>query len=183
MKLKLVTPPSTLAVSLSSAKKFFRVLGDDENEDIERVIKMATEQVEIITNRQIVQATYALYLDGFSGSVRIPRPPLVSVDSVKYVNTDGDLVPFTDFFVDAVVEPAVVLFRSYPTDISTNPNSLVITYTCGYTTTPPSIESYILNTALTRFENREGEVVGTIANLEIGKHLIRLLDSFRVIPV
>ncbi|UFH59832.1 head-tail connector protein [Sulfurovum mangrovi] len=183
MKLKMITPPASMPVTLQEAKDFFRVIGTDEDDEITRVIKMATEQAEIITNRQLNIATYEGYLDAFPVSVKIPKPPLVSVQKVEYIDVNGSAQAFTDYLVDELVEPAVIQFNSTPTDVRDEINSVIVTFQCGYTEVPASIQSYVLNAALTRFENREGEVVGTITDSKFAANARKLLDSYRVIPV
>lgn len=183
MKLKLITAPTAMPVTLEEAKAFFRVIGTDEDAEITRVVKMASEQAEIITNRQLNTATYEGYLDSFPLSAVIPRPPLVSVTKVEYIDVNGAKQAFTDYTVDALVEPAVIRFNSVPTDVQDDINSVIVTFQCGYTAVPASIQSYVLNTALTRFENREGEVTGATPDSSFAANVKRLLDSYRVIPV
>jgi uncharacterized phiE125 gp8 family phage protein len=183
MKLKMITAPTAMPVTLDEAKAFFRVVGTAQDAEITRVINMATEQAENITNRQLNTATYEGYLDAFPALVKIPKPPLVSVTKVEYIDVDGVTQSFTDFVVDDKVEPAVLRFDSVPTDVKDEINSVIVTFQCGYATVPASIQSYVLNTALTRFENREGEVVGTITDSSFGANVKKLLDSYRVIPV
>lgn len=183
MKLKMITAPTSTPVTLDEAKAFFRVIGTGEDAEITRVIKMATEQAENITNRQLNTATYEGYLDAFPVSVKIPKPPLVSVQKVEYIDVNGSTQAFTDYLVDDLVEPAVIKFNSTPTDVRDEINSVIVTFQCGYTTVPASIQSYVLNAALTRFENREGEVTGTITDSSFADNVKKLLDSYRVRPV
>lgn len=184
MKLKMITAPTTMPVTTEEAKGFFRIIGSDEDAEIIRAVKMATEQAENITNRQLCAATYEGYLDSFVSSVKIPKPPLVSVLGVEYIDTDGIIQIWTDYYIDTIAEPAVLYFDSFPSDVKTDGvNNVIITFVCGYDEVPASIQSYILNNALTRFENRENEVIASSVDSSISENVKRLLDSYRVIPV
>ena len=56
-------------------------------EDI--LIPTVRERAEIATNRAIRQVTVDLSLDAFTGWVELPLPPLVSIESISYVDTAG----------------------------------------------------------------------------------------------
>jgi len=183
MKLKLIAAPASLPVTIDEAKAFYRVIGTDEDDVITRSITAATEKAEQITNRQLVEATYEGYLDAFQSVVVLPKPPFVSVTKVEYIDVDGVTQVWTDFYMDDVIEPAVLYFDSFPSAVKTDGvNNVIITFVCGYETVPSLIESFILNYGLTRFENREGEVIGTIVNSDIADNVKHLLDSYRIIP-
>jgi uncharacterized phiE125 gp8 family phage protein len=184
MKTKLIAAPATFPVTLEETKKFYRVIGTDQDTVITRTIGSATAKAEQITNRQFVIATYEGYLDCFKDAVKVPKPPLVSVDKVEYIDVDGVTQLWTDYTVDDVVEPAVIYFDSFPSDVKTEGvNNVIVTFQCGYTEVPEPVQDFILNYGLTRFENREGEVIGTIVNDEIASNVKHLLDDYRIIPV
>lgn len=184
MKTKLITPPTSLPVTPEEAKSFYRVIGAGDDVDISRSLEAATEKAEQITNRQLIAATYAGYLDSFQSIVVLPKPPFVSVTKVEYIDVNGETKVWTDFYMDDVIEPAVLYFGSFPSDVKTDGvNNVIITYDCGYTTVPALIKSFILNYGLTRFENREGEIIGVSTNSDIADNVKHLLDSYRIIPV
>src|ERR1051325_1611605 len=58
------------------------------------LISEARDLVETLLNRALLQQTWRLTLDAFpcSDVLRLPRPSLISVTSVKYLNTSGVLV-------------------------------------------------------------------------------------------
>lgn len=184
MKLKLITAPTALPVTLLEAQGFFRVIGSEYDADINRALSTATAKAEQITNRQLKTATYAGYLDAFKSSVVLPKPPLQTVVKVEYMDKDGVKQPFTDYYVDDVAVPSKLFFNSFPSDVKDGGvNNVMITFDCGYAEVPEAIKSWILTYALTLFENREQLVVGTIVSDEPSKFLKHLLDDYRVIPV
>ena len=92
MALSLVTAPTTEPVSLRLAKKQVRQdldVDDDLLRDV--IIPAARERGELATLRAWVSQTWDLVLDGFPGCgwIEIPKPPLVSVQWVKYQDMQG----------------------------------------------------------------------------------------------
>ena len=184
MKLKVIAAPTALPVTLDEAKAYYRVIGADEDAVITRTIEAATEKAEQITNRQLKTATYEGYLDVFVSSVKLPKPPFASITKIEYIATDETTKPFTDFYVDNILEPSVLYFNSFPSDVKTDGvNNVIITFICGYDATPSAIQSWILIYGLTLFENRENLVEGVSVDDTKTAYYNHLLDSYRIIPV
>lgn len=89
----LITAPTLEPVSLEDAKAQCKIEHDDQDAELELFIQAAREDVEVATGRQLVGATWEVRLDGWpcSDLIVLPRPPLISVTSVKYLDTDGTL--------------------------------------------------------------------------------------------
>jgi uncharacterized phiE125 gp8 family phage protein len=112
--LRLLTDPLVEPLTLDEAKKHCRVDHDDEDELIQADIATAREQCEAQTGRQLIEATYWMYLDYFPcWEIVIPKPPLLSIETFEYTDTNGatqTLTEGTHFKVDkygvkARVEP------------------------------------------------------------------------------
>jgi len=171
-----------LVVSLGDAKAYFRILHEEEDALIERVLRSATEQAEQITNRVLKRATFLLTIEDFS-NVTLERTPFVWGVSVSYIDNAGERVLLPSTYYNVSIDDsarATLSFVSVPDDYF---GSIEITYDAGYEKTPAQIETYILSTALTLFENREHIVVGTMVSTKVANLYKRLLDSYRVIPV
>lgn len=97
MGLVVVTPPAAEPLSLAEFKLAARVTNAVEDTLItDIVIPGARRKYELDTRRQIVTTTYDYILQDFPTSragefsrIEIPRPPLFSVTSVKYIDVDG----------------------------------------------------------------------------------------------
>ena len=129
--------------------------------------------------RALVTQIWDLVLDEFPTSeIKIPLPPLISIDSVRYDDTAGDeqTVSSLDYYVDNSSEPGwIVPVTSWPSTIDAV-NSVRIRFTAGYTpdtsVSPPdqaanipfNIKAGLLLLIGNLFENREENVAGTIAN-------------------
>src|SRR5690606_20751896 len=111
MSLTIVTPPAEEPVTLTEAKNHLRVDLTDDDSLISALIVAAREHAEAITRRAFITQTLKLSLDAFpanNGPIYVPMPPLQSVNSLKYFDTDGmeqTLTEGTDFLVDNESEP------------------------------------------------------------------------------
>lgn len=94
----LVTAATTYPLDVFTAKQHIRAIDDVEDDLVQAWIKAAVDEFEMETGRQIMPATWEYWLDAFPSErkIELPRPPLLSVTSVQYINADGDLVDFTD---------------------------------------------------------------------------------------
>lgn len=97
MGLALITPAAELAIDQLDLCLHMKVEGDGgiERDLIEDDLRAAIQEFERDTGRQLVTATYELTLDAFpsgdgdEAEIELPKPPLISVTSVKYIDTDG----------------------------------------------------------------------------------------------
>lgn len=150
----LVTAPTKEPVTLDEFKTFAKVTTDAWNDDFEGLISTASLDVEEFTGRQLVTATRKLFLDSFTDpktncgllEIELKYPPLQSVTSVRYRDTNGDwqtLLINDEYIVDTnggglTPDPISGLGRIYlPKDVEwpntyDEPNSVEIIFVCGY---------------------------------------------------
>lgn len=79
-------------VTLAEAKTHLNVQHDDDDAFIQSLISSATKNIDGgdgWLGRALVTQEWEMRLDGFLSEIRIPLPPLISIDSVKYIDTDG----------------------------------------------------------------------------------------------
>lgn len=93
--LELVSGPSSYPVTLDEARAHLNcnTVADDEMIE-DDIIPAATEfiEAEIPGGRSLMATTWDLPLAGFwSGPLQLPQPPLSSVTSLKYYDTNGTL--------------------------------------------------------------------------------------------
>lgn len=92
MALFLVTAASGDPISLQEAKTQIRRndVEDDDELISKALIPAVTDRAQHETQRQLLEATWDLKLDAFPcWEIEVPRPPLISVLSITYVDTDG----------------------------------------------------------------------------------------------
>jgi uncharacterized phiE125 gp8 family phage protein len=147
MPVKLITPAAVPAVSLTEAKAHLRVTDSDHDADITALCLSAQQHAEVFLGRCLVDTTWDLYLDSFpsdsSGAIKIPKPPLIEVQSVSYFDGSGTamVVDPSDYYVDAISEPGWVVTQggaTWPTTLDAI-NAVHIRFRAGYldTNSPP----------------------------------------------
>ena len=109
--LRLIAAPASEPVSLAEAKAHMYVTIADDDVLIGTLLSAAREHIENLMNRAFIEQTWELTMENFPGGnaiVDLPRPPLISVESVKYFDAGGNDVtmPPADYQVDAASEPA-----------------------------------------------------------------------------
>jgi len=165
MPLKMTVPPTSWPVQLEDVKEVQpAVQHDADDRQLTRLIKAATRHVENVTWRQLVTATYVLTLRGFpwglgqfagpgdhylgfgdtgsfrqighEGKIHLPRPPLVAVLSMTYVDWNGNVqtVDPSTYTVDPHREPATIepVWGSFWPPTRNVPGAVTVTYTAGY---------------------------------------------------
>lgn len=154
-------------------------------------IVAAREYAEEHCSRALIEQTWELYLDAFPDEeIVLPRPPLLSVTTVLYLDTAGvqqTLAP-ADYKVDAISEPAEIVAaygKSWPATRAER-NAVVVTYKAGYGTTaaavPQQIRQAILLLIGEMYERREEAIVGASINQNV-LSAKSLLNSYRIIQI
>jgi uncharacterized phiE125 gp8 family phage protein len=192
MPLIVITPPTSEPVTVPEAKESpaFRVTDAADDLAIGSLIKTARELGEAITKRAFLPTTYEYVLDEFPFSeIILPCPPLVSVTSIKYIDTNGaeqTLAPST-YAVDVNEEPGVVRLaygKSWP-GTRDFPNCVRVRYLAGYasaTVVPAAIKTWIMMRAGTMYDNPHAIALGsTVMNVIPRDFIDGLLDPFRVV--
>lgn len=179
--------PSVEPVTVKEAQDWLRVDYDDDVETIRALIKAARQHAEVYTERAFINQTLTYSVDCFWGSdvLHLPRPPLSSVSSITYVDTDGNTqtVSSSIYSVDTDSEPGRV-YRAYSQTWPTprqQRNAVTVTYVAGYgsskTNVPDAIRTAIKMMVADMYENREVQQAGALA---MNVTAMRLLDAYRV---
>lgn len=168
MGLVLITPPAKEPVSLEEAKLHLRVDISDDDALISGLVQAARERAEDILRRALITQTWELTLDRFpSGNeLELPLPPLQSVASIKYTNSDGNENEFSsdDYVVDTAEEPGkvVLAYGSTWPSVTLYPTGAVkVRFIAGYgeaVAVPQTFKQAILLMAGEWYENRENAV-------------------------
>lgn len=166
MGLVLTSPPAAEPVSLQQAKSQLRVSHSDDDLYISGLISVSRDLVEKITHRQILPASYTLTLEKFpdgKNRIELPRAPLLSVQRVDYVNTDGDSTTLATsvYAVDTTTEPGCIYLnanQTWPATEAWNPQAVEIQFQAGYSKSskiPRTLIQAILVSIAHLYENRE----------------------------
>ena len=184
--LTLVTAPAATAIVWTDeVESHLRLDGlTTEKARVEAiVIPAAVTWAETLTGRQLINATWRLDLDEFPDNdvpITIPRPPLSSITSIKYYDTDGVLQTWasTKYVVHAPAGPKClagsvrpVYGQSYPTTRDERADAVQITFVAGYgtasTNVPALLRAAMLLVVGEMFERREQAVVGSISDVPL----------------
>lgn len=191
MALKLVSPLAVEPISLQEAKDHLRESGTDQDALIDSLIVAARQHAEDVeTRRQFITATWDYQLDTWpdKSEIRIPRPPLQSVTSVKYYGTDGTeyTMPTTDYIVDTKSEPGRIVLaygKTWPSTTLRPVAGIVIRFVAGYGDTAASVPDAIKAALKLHighlYEQREAVNVGNVVT-ELPLAYGALLDGYRV---
>lgn len=187
MSIRLITPPTIQPVTLMEAKAQVKQEEDVDDTLLTNIIKAATLKAENITKRQFIEATFESRLDRFPVEFHLPRPPLLSVVSIKYIDTDSAEQTFEDtkYSVDTFRTIGRVVLKSgesWPS-VDDDINVVRIQWKAGYgeltTDVPEDIRSAILLTIGHLYEHRE-DVVAVSMN-ELPQGALDLLWSYRIV--
>ena len=138
MSWRVTTEPVTEPVSLTEAKLHLRVDSTADDDLITTLISVARQWCEGFQNRAYITQTITMTLDKFPKVFKIPKPPLQSVSSIKYIDTGGNQQTFAaaNYDVDVEKEPgriALAYSKSWPS-IRGDINSVEVVYIAGYAT-------------------------------------------------
>jgi len=185
-RLYLKTAPTTEPVTRAEALKHCRIETTSDNSLVDSLITASRRYVEKITKRQLITATWIYYLDEFPEEILIPRPPLISVTSIKYINTSGveTTVSASDYTVDTYSEPARIIpayGESWPTPRA-HINVVYVEYSAGYgaaASVPEELKSAIKLLMGHLYENREATTELNLTELPMAFY--SLLMPYRVL--
>lgn len=180
--MKIFTAPTHEPVTLIEAKDHLRVDHADDDALISALIVAARQWCEEYTGRQFMTSTWDWTLDEFASLFSVPRPPLQSVTSVKYLDSDGveQTLVSTAYRVDAISEPGRIALdydQSWPSTYSVL-NAVTVRFVAGYTTVPEPIRQAVLIMVGELYENREDTIALTINSVPFGVRA--LLGPYRV---
>lgn len=154
-------------VTTAEVKLYARVAHSVEDSIIASWIKSARKEAEDYQHRSYVEQTYRMVYDSFPPTCfDFPRPPLISVESVKYYDTDDNESTFdaNDYSLDLITEIGRFSLNygvSWPTVTLRPLNAVIIAFTTGYgadaDAVPDTVKNAIYLFCTYMYENREAE--------------------------
>ena len=177
--------PAVEPVTTSEVKTAARIDYDAEDTLVASWIKSGRALAETITNMAFVTQTIRLAFDGWPvAPFYLPRPPLQSVTSFKYYDTDDteyELTSGTDFYSEIYKMPGRITLeygKTWPTATLREMDSVVIVYKAGFgdaaSDVPEWVKDAIILYCTYRNENRAGEIG------EIPKAFYNILRPHRI---
>lgn len=189
MNLVRTTAPTTEPLTLQEVKDHLRLSGTAEDALLAGYLLAATDLVELQTLRSLITQTWTLTLDDWpaGGIFWLPRPPLASVTSIKYLDTDGVQQTWSssNYRVSTGNEPGRITLGYNATlpSLYGVSDQVEVIYTAGYGANGEFVPMPILQAMLLLighfYENREASVIGTIAST-MPFSVEALLNPYRV---
>jgi uncharacterized phiE125 gp8 family phage protein len=188
MALKLITAPAVEPLTLAEAKLHLRVTGSDEDALITSLIVAARRMAEQRSGRALCDQTWELALDAFpAGAIELPRPPVSSIVSIKYLDAAGadqtlaaDQYALDNYGGQHWALPAQDV--AWPGTLAAA-NAVKVRFVAGYgaaAAVPADIKAWLLLAIGTLYAQRETVVADQAVELP-GGFWQSLLDPYRVI--
>ena len=123
-------------VTVAEAKAHERITAAAEDTLVRHWIQVARLWCEDYTRRAFLTQQRRLTLDAFPGCIRVPRSPLRSVESIRYLDTDGQqqTLDTARYRIDTDSEPGRIVpawGESWPAARALIA-SVTVAYTAGY---------------------------------------------------
>jgi uncharacterized phiE125 gp8 family phage protein len=207
----LITAPTDAVLTRPVVKQHLRIDFDDDDDLIDALILAVVAQIDPAAGgwlgRALRPQTWELRLHGFPNrGIQLPFPPLISVSSLKYDDTNGveqTLVENTGFRVlgigtngKQVVAP---LYNQIWPNARCDSESVRIRFRCGYPVAiaadpnhvppieavpdalPPPIIAWMKLIIGSLYENRESVVIGTREIVaQLPDHILQMISPYRV---
>lgn len=197
MPLSIVTPPIAEPLTWSQAQKHLRQDGlDDDQVFVETIlIPAARDRAELATRRAMLTQTWDYVLDEFprGGYIEIPKPPLVSVTYVQYVDMAGVTQTWgaSNYLVQAPAGPRCqrgrvsLPFAAVWPIVLPQAGAITVRFICGYGSSgadlPPMLVVAQLQDVGTLYESREAIVVDDkrVSSIEVPGFSREIYKKFR----
>jgi len=161
-------------VSLEEAKKHLEIDTGDHDAYIGSLITAARTTAEDRTQRTLIETTWRVTLDRFPVDIRLPMPPALQIDELRYIASDGTptVLDPSQYELDNTREPAwlVPAYDLLWPEIRYQVNAVRVTYRAGYriggtneqrrAAVPMPIRQWILLAVGEMFEHRERTMTG-----------------------
>lgn len=182
MNLQQVTFPSTTIITLAEAKAQCRVTSTDEDALIMDCIRAATSLVETRIDTYLQSSTFVAYFDNADDDLWIWKYPITSLDSVKYIDTNGSeqTLSAANYSSDITDSPARIKVTTHPSVKRDIFNAYRAYFTAGFTNRekiPQEIIQWIKILTADFYQSRQSGYTGQIS--EVAYNQLVALDKFR----
>lgn len=180
MGLTRTIPPSIRPVGLGDVKRHLKIDHNDEDALIRGLIVSATDLTERATGRALITATYAYTLRRFCNVMELPRPALIAVSSIQYVDSAGNTQTLASSVYTVIIDSVVGRVelapdQSWPST-RVQSNAVTITYSAGYgpktSDVPQTLKLAIRQLVGAAYRDREKTVSASQAENNIFQNLI-----------
>lgn len=181
-----VTAPTTEPITSAELKAQARITTDDDDTLISRIITVARQQCELISERIFIDTVFDQWWDGFPNEFVLPRTPVDSITSITYTDTNGttQTVSSSVYTLDNnhIPERIILAFeQSWPTDTRAIDKVVKIRWKAGYgtatTDVPEHMRHAVLLLAAHYYENREAFTTDNLRQVPEGVRCLLATDG------
>lgn len=178
-----ITEPASELITLEEARLHLKLDAEGspathpDDSLVEMLIIAARQSAENFLNAKVCEYELELRLANFASEIEIPDR-VVSIDSVKYIDTDGATQTVDPADYELAGTPAAPILRpvydgEWPTDIRDQDDAVRIRYTTGYSTgspntLPAAIRAAMLLTLGHLYANRQAAAERQAYELPLG---------------
>lgn len=165
MSYRVITPPASEPITLDEAKAHLRVVEQDEDALIERLIVAARGMLEGRINRRLMLQTIEFALPAW-GPFVVPTAPFVALGDVSYRDASGAVMTLDPslLYVDSYVEPAAAILawgQSWPElQQGSRPTVRAIVGYPSADAVPAELKMWMLLAITALYDNRSSIVTG-----------------------
>jgi uncharacterized phiE125 gp8 family phage protein len=187
MGVVVVTPP-VHDLDLDLVKAHLRVDHDDDDALIGAYVDAAVSAIDGPRgwlNRAVWPQTLRFTADTLCRPFRLPHGPVIAVDEIEYVASDGTATAWADDDWMVTADDRIVLKHGavWPS-LRGDADGVSVTYQAGFADVPKAIQSALLLMVGDLWMNRETAVVGTVsAEIKMSATVSELLAPYRIIQV
>jgi uncharacterized phiE125 gp8 family phage protein len=148
--LRVITPPPYEAISLDETKLYLNVDDDiiERDDEINGCIAAARGWIESYTGLSLIRQTLEMAFDQWPhcGYLELPRSPLISIDSIKYIDLNGVERTWADtnYQTDLVSVPGRITLAYaglFPSSFRSDLNAWKVRFTAGHPVGSPNNEA------------------------------------------
>jgi uncharacterized phiE125 gp8 family phage protein len=191
MTLIKITEPTVEPLTAAEVRDHLHIDDSVADEDFAGWIAAARQEAEHLTGRALITQTWERVLHAFPvGRIPLGMPPVVSITSVKYIDTAGveQTLSASAYTLDEVSDPGwlypSVAYPTWPSTQADRPNAVRVRFTCGYgaasSAVPAPIRHWMKLRIGTMEKLRDGVVIGVSATEVSNQYIDRLLDRYRI---
>ncbi len=144
MNLTRITDAESEAVTLTEVKNQLRIgSGSENDQSFNLFIAAIRHKTETFLGKTLITSKWSYKIDKFCGDLILPMGPVQSVESITYIDTNGDEQTFDDYQFDRAGRLKPSYGFSWP-DTREQFDAVTIDYTAGESEAKPDIKLAML---------------------------------------
>lgn len=181
-------PPAAAPLSLAEVLEQLHENAGVADAKVLDLIDVAREACEDRTERTLISTPWRLTMDAFPSAIRLLKPPIISVESVRFVDEEGVLQTLdpADYYLDNASEPGYLLpayGKAWPAT-RCQPNAVVVEYTAGYGATMAAVPKPLRQWMLLAIADMYGTRNASSEKPKVKHQFVDgLLDYYRMVGI